>query len=314
MRRRWALIMLTAMFPASLDARLADAQEAVEPDAPEAPPPPRFRITDRHLDHWLFGTGLDAASARQLGEARLKSRIGYIDQVCRLNPSQRKKLEVAGRGDIKRFFDRVAQMRDEIRLVASDIDRIRRLMSDAQALGQRFQDRPWDDETLFGKTLRTTLDPEQAARYRRSWSEDRLKAHERGIVWVVRMAQSRFGLSSDRSLRFKVVLLEETRPPPNSGPWSYYGIMYQAAQIPEGKLRPMFDDSQWRALQADFDEARGRQASLRESGYLPDDRPARDTARHGSPARADSARPDRQAVEKAAAAGDPPSAGENHTG
>jgi hypothetical protein len=314
MRGRWALILLTAMFPASLDGgRPAAAQAAGEPEEEAAAPPPRFRITDRYVDQWLFGTGIDAASARQLGEARLRSRIGYIDQVCRLSASQRKKLEVAGRGDIKRFFDRVAQMRDEIRLAAIDIERLRRLASEAQAHGRRFRDQPFDEETLFGKNLRTILDPEQAARYQRSWSEDRLKAHQMGIVWVVKMVQSRLGLSTDQSLRLQVVLLEETRPPPNSGPWSFYGIMYQASRIPEGQLRPIFDESQWRSLQKDFDEARTREAGLRASGYLPEDPPARETARSEPPQGSGGrARPDSKVLQQSGVPGDPPPAGEKH--
>jgi hypothetical protein len=185
--------------------------------------------------------------------------------------------------------------------------------SEAQAHGRRFLDQPFDEETLFGKTLRTILDPEQAARYQRSWSEDRLRAHQMGIVWVVRMTQSRLGLSSDKSLRLQVVLLEETRPPPNSGPWSFYGIMYQASRIPESKLRPIFDESEWRSLQKDFEEARSREAGLRASGYLPEDPSARETARSVPPqGRGERARPDSKALEERGAAGNPPPAGEKH--
>jgi hypothetical protein len=312
MRRHWALILLTAMSSAHLDVgRPAAAQEADEPEGAAAAPPRRFRISDRSLDQWLFGAGNDAASARQLGEARLRSRIGYIDQICGLGAHQRKKLEVAGRGDIKRFFDRVDEIREELRLAERDVDRIRWLMSDAQAHCSRFRDRPFDEETLFGKTLRTILDAEQTARYRRSWSEGRLKAHESGIVWVVGLVKRRLGLSDPQSLRLRLVLLEETRPPPNSGPWSYYGIMYQASRIPEGKLRPIVEESKWQLLQKECEEARSREASLRESGYLPDEPPARETALGEPPrGRGDHAGADGGAVGKREAASDPPSASE----
>jgi hypothetical protein len=314
MRRCWALILLTAMSSASLDAaRPAAAQQADEPEEAAAPPPRRLQIPDRTFDQWVFGAGGDAASARELGEARLRSRVGYIHQVCGLTAAQRKKLDIAGRGDIKRFFDRVAQLREELRLVDADINRIRQLINEVQAAGQRFRNQPPDEQSLFGKTLRTILDPEQAARCRRSFSEERLRAHQSSIVWVLGIVQRNAGLSRSQSLRLHVVLLEETRPPRASGPWDYFGIMYQAARIPEHKLRPIFQESEWRWLRKEFDEARSREAMLRGAGYLPEDPPDWETAR-GEPLRGRGvgARPDPKAPEENGAAGDPPAAGEKH--
>ena len=53
-----------------------------------------------------FGHG-DPDGARRRLESRLKSRIEQIDRVCKLTPEQRNKLNVAGRGDIKRAFARI---------------------------------------------------------------------------------------------------------------------------------------------------------------------------------------------------------------
>jgi len=309
MRRCWALILLAAMASASLGAgRPAAAQEPDEPEA-AAPRRQRFRITDSHIDQWLFGPGTSAESARPLGEARLRSRIGYIDQLCGLTATQRKKLDIAGRGDIKRFFDVVARLHDEVRSGPIDIDRLRGLTVEAQAHGRKFRGQLWDEESLFGKTLQTILDPEQAAMYRRSWSEERLKAHESSIDWVLGMVQRRVGLSRDQSFRLHVALLEETRPPRNSGPWDYFGIMYQASRIPERKLRPIFEPSEWRAIRKEFDEARGMEARLRDSGYLPDEPPDRETARN-QPSR--DRRDNAEAPRQRGAVDDPPAAGETH--
>ena len=53
-------------------------------------------------------------------------------------------------------------------------------------------------------------------------------------------------------------------------------------------------ESEWRWLQKEFDEARSREAMLRESGYLPEDPPAWETAR-SEPPRAGGSRPTRPA-------------------
>ena len=50
-------------------------------------------------------------AVRQRLESRLKSRIEQIDRVCKLTPDQRSKLNVAGRGDIKRAFARADELK-----------------------------------------------------------------------------------------------------------------------------------------------------------------------------------------------------------
>ena len=121
MGRRFAPILLAATICGSLVVGLPvlaqdDADD--EPDqrpkiAPARSSGPRLRFSDRQIDRWLFGLDGDVDSARLLSESRLKSRIDYIDRLCSLTPDQRKKLELAGRGDIKRFFDQVAERKKE---------------------------------------------------------------------------------------------------------------------------------------------------------------------------------------------------------
>ena len=115
MRRPSGLILLTAMMSVPLGAAgPACAQDADEPEEAAARAPrirDRVRITDRQFDHYVFGNEGDAESGRRITEARLKSRVAFIDQVCGISRDQRKKLELAGRGDIKRSFDRVEELR-----------------------------------------------------------------------------------------------------------------------------------------------------------------------------------------------------------
>ena len=93
--------------------------------------------------------------------------------------------------------------------------------------------------------------------------------------------QKGLSLSDGQRIRVLCILLEETLPPRRFGPIDYYGIMYQAARIPESRLRPIFSDREWEAFRREIDEARRREGELRESGYLPEevDQPDRETAR-----------------------------------
>jgi hypothetical protein len=57
------------------------------------------------IDGWVLGRG-DASAGRQQLEWQLTVQMEDIDRACSLTDAQRRKLELAGRGDIKHFFDR----------------------------------------------------------------------------------------------------------------------------------------------------------------------------------------------------------------
>ena len=53
--------------------------------------------------------------------------------------------------------------------------------------------------------------------------------------------------------------------------------MIQASRLPEGTLRPIFDDTQWRRLLAAFEEVKRFEDAVVTGGYLPsEDRPTGD--------------------------------------
>jgi hypothetical protein len=290
MWRRWGLILLTASAAMSLVAdRPAAAQEADEPAdeaAAQAPPVRRraVRYSDRQIDRWLFDKDGDAGTARRLGEARLRSRIAFIDQVCGLSRDQCRKLEVAGRGDIKLYFDQIEELRAKIRLGEDNIDRLAQMAVDVRQQGAMLRLELFGDQSKLSKVLRATLDPEQFTRYERRWDENLLLRHQSRVEWVCLTLQKNLALGEGERVRLLAVLLEETRPPRAFGRWDHYGIMYQASYIPEDKLRPIFlRPSDWRSLRTQFDEARRQESMLRESGALPEDRPAWETVRAHPP-------------------------------
>jgi hypothetical protein len=260
----------------------ARAQEVDEPEGDRPPrPAPELRITAPQFDRWAFGADGDARTARTLFEARLKSRVGYIDHLCGLTPHQSRKLVVAGRGDIKRFFDRVEEMRNEVALAAADRNRLIRVVREVQLLSRDARTRLFGDDSLLAKNLATTLDSAQLARYQWRRDEDRLSRHQARVEWVARTLSKSLFLSEPQRLQLLVVLLEETCPPRGFGPSDYYGIIFQASRIAESKLRPIFDDAQWAGLRREFDAAKRQERTLRDSGYLPDDRPRWDSVRGG---------------------------------
>ena len=111
-------------------------------------------------------SSVDAAQVR-LTRA-LKRRIEAIDRSCGLNASQTKKLELAGRRAIKRLFDSIAERKQVF--LSEGRDRVAAMQylsenPEILALRKQLRDGPFDEESLFAKTVAKTLTPEQAARY-----------------------------------------------------------------------------------------------------------------------------------------------------
>ena len=281
-----AVIVMIAIASTHLGGGVAVGQDVDKGGkaAPARPIPLRaFPITDRLFDRWVFPKEMDIDTARRLAEARLRSRIAFVDLICGISPEQRRKLEVAGQGEIKAFFDNLAQFRARVRSAGYDIEELDRLGVEVRRQAM-FYLQLGSDGSRFSKVLRATLDREQSARYRERWDEVRLLQYQSRVEWVCVTLQKNHAYSVGERFRLVVVMLEETRPLRVFGPGDYYGVMCQAARIPEPRIRPIFfQDEDWRALQAEFDDARRRERFLRDSGCLPEDPPAGNSARVEAP-------------------------------
>jgi hypothetical protein len=122
------------------------------------------------FDTVIFGQHLTAATASIILEARLEEKIASIDRICGLTSVQIQRLQLAGRGDIKRFFDRVDSLQSQFqegRGTDDEKDRewAERLEVEAGTLRRMLNTGALENGSLFAKILKKTLTAEQAAAY-----------------------------------------------------------------------------------------------------------------------------------------------------
>ena len=181
-----------------------DGDDEPDPRPKIAPAPirpvPDLQFSERQIDRWLFGLDGNVDSARLLSVSRLKSRIGYIDRLCILTPDQRKKLELAGRGDIKRFFDEVAERKKAFHLKDKSRDEVMQSVEQANHLGRSYRSGLFGGRSLFEKVLQAILDPAQGLLYRRDlYRRDRttvpLDRFQARLEWVALTLQKGLSLS-----------------------------------------------------------------------------------------------------------------------
>ncbi len=82
------------------------------------------------------------------------------------------------------------------------------------------------------------------------------------------------GFTEDQRQRLVKLLIDQTRPPRKLGQNDYYAVLYLLAMLPEAKVKPIFDDVQYRSLRRQLDQAKGLGAWLKQNGFVPDEDPA----------------------------------------
>src|SRR5437867_3109060 len=103
-RRNGPLLLVATALAIAGSAQRARAQDDAEPDEEQpAQPRPAVVPTDEVLNIWVFALPGGAVTLRSRLESSLQREVSRVDQMYGLTPEQMKKLELAGRGDIKRF-------------------------------------------------------------------------------------------------------------------------------------------------------------------------------------------------------------------
>jgi hypothetical protein len=220
-----------------------------------------------NVDQWIFGR--HAHQGHRNLETRLLLQIQTIDQVCGLSEPQRERLRLAGRGDIHRFFDEVERFRQEFMKVRHDPQMFNEIWQKVSPLQMKFNSGLFDDDSLFHKVVGNVLDSEQELRYRQSELERRRFRYQANVATAVAVLENSIPLLDSQRQELIQLIIEQTAVPPRFGQFDYYVVLYQTATLNPEKLRPIFDDEQWRALDAHLGQARMLEPQLRSHGLIP---------------------------------------------
>ena len=191
-----------------------------------------------------------------------------MDRACKLSYSQRHKLQLAGRGDMKAFFEQVEIVRQKFLAVRKDQEKFNQIWNDIQPLQTSFQSGLFGDESLFHKTLRNILDDQQRSHYAKIESERRAFHYRARVELTVATLEGNLPLRDAQRQKLIEIILSNTTPPRRFGPQDTTVVMWRVSQIPEGKLRPLFDDAEWKIMSQQLLQARGLEQWLRTSNLL----------------------------------------------
>jgi hypothetical protein len=226
-------------------------------------------MSDENFNQLIFRNQGNAQTARKRMDTMLVLRTEAVNRVCSLSDAQKKKLQLAGRGDIKRLFDQVEEIRKKFKAVQNDRNRIGEVLQEGQNV-QRSIDALFGSNSIFEKTMRNTLTTEQYDKYEKIERDRQAFSYGAKIEMAVAMLDNTLPLRDDQRLKLAELLLDESKPPKRSlnSNYDYYFVMIQMARIPPDKLRPLFDDAQWRIISRLLEQMKAREPQLRQAGVL----------------------------------------------
>ena len=151
------IVILMAMLSIAGSGRAAQAQDDVVVDEnEEAPVNMVFNMAGvEQIDQQLYGRFGGAGVAHNKLDAALALRVDDVERICGLTEAQKKKVQLAGRGDIKRFFDRVEVTKRKFQ--GGQNNQFNNIWQEIQPLQAELTGGLFGDDSLFAKTVMRTL-------------------------------------------------------------------------------------------------------------------------------------------------------------
>jgi hypothetical protein len=204
--------------------------------------------TDGQLERLVFQQYGTASGARHQLDWQLAMQLIEIERPCKLTEEQKRKLQLAGRGDIKRFFDRYEEVKRKAEAREQDEQLVQEILEDINTLQMTLQTGVFGEDSLLVKSLPNTLTGDQFARYNAMAQERRASHHRQNIERAVAIFKRRFEIlrlnrtiALPKDLRQELITLmtQETKPSRKPGPYDAQVLLVQLAHVPEEKLKSL---------------------------------------------------------------------------
>jgi hypothetical protein len=251
------LILMALLAPGS-------SGRADDDEIQNAPVRPRFTLDENSFNRIVYGN-LGPDATRRAFEHYLALRIARVERTSGITPAQRAGLELAGKGDIKRHFDRIEDRRNFVNRPLEQ-EEYARVWQDIQTLNRTQGAVLFGSGSLFAKALKTTLAEDQATRYGDFQRERDRARYQVRVEQCVLELDNALGLSTAQRQRLVDLLMHETQPPKTSGQYDILFIQYQMSRLPESRLKLIFDDAQWRGLRLRLARAQAMEAVVERNG------------------------------------------------
>jgi hypothetical protein len=262
-----------ALDPAPAAARADDDDDDSTEEAKKAAlarVQPVFQEAD--FNRWIFQNNIDSkVGVRKRLESMMAVAVDDIDRACKLNAAQKERIELAGRGDIKRFEVLYEKIRQKFLKVRHDQQQVDDLWQELTPLQVMAQSGLFDEDSLLCRSLHNVLTAEQFAIFDASACERRAFRHRARIELVVATLEMHAPLTESQRQGVIAGLAKLIEPSRRSSPYAYHVMMYRLSLQPDEKIKPLFDEVQWKAVRTKLKQFKGWKDFLEQAGQLPEE-------------------------------------------
>jgi hypothetical protein len=223
---------------------------------------------EANISAWICGS-TSRATAERKAESLLTLRVHSLERAGGLSKTQLETLQLAARNDMACFFRKMDALKQECRGMNVNDQRFQQIWQKVDPLRTQFNAGLLDETSLFHKLLQGMSRRDPSAPYQEEERQRRQFRYRATIEVAVTMFEAGVPLTDVQRQKFLQVLFDELKPPKSIGRRAEYVVFYQASKLEEGKLRPIFDDAQWRALGQVFRNAKGMEQNLKTQGFVP---------------------------------------------
>jgi hypothetical protein len=231
--------------------------------------------TVEQMERWVFQQDGNASSARQRLDAHLTIHVDEIERACKLTDVQKAKLLLAGRGDIKHFFDRYETVRRTFKPInqnAPDFQEVwQKFWQSISPLQMSLQTGLFEADSLFDKSLATTFTTEQRSHFDALLDERRHFQFRCAIDQTVQQIDQAARLTGAQRRQLTEFFTKEIKPPRRASNYDTYYLLWQLSRLPDSRLEGLFDKAQRKAIDGQLNQARSVAQSLRGQKLWPGD-------------------------------------------
>lgn len=194
------------------------------------------------------------SDARKRWNSALAAQVQAKDRLYSLSEPQRRKLQLAGKGDIHQHFSRLAEIRSKVTAGPLQREQFAALMKELQPIQNSTLENLFDDNSLFQKTLRTMLTEEQHRRFRSIELEKQRRILE-SVMQDWDLAADRFKLWGEPRKRFIELLVPRLHISSTAGAYSHPIVFLEAWRIRE-QVRPLLSADEWKKFEWQVERAK----------------------------------------------------------
>ena len=286
--RRWrvlswrVVVIVTAAAFAALYGSLRGQADEEEDDDAVVPGERQFVLTEQQFNQMVFGgrqpdlvangfeqsvTSSIERNFRKRTEATVESEIQTVDQRVSLTEAQKKKLRLAGRGDVAQVVSRAAELRPKLTSKPMSQQQYTELLRELQPLRMVQKFGIVGENSLFRKTLRGTLTDEQCVRYRTLERERQNAIIEAALQNWERLPNG-FKLTGESRRKFVDLILDQGQLPDNVGPYGHYIVLLAANHL-RAEVMPLVPEAERQRFETQIGQAKRLEPTLKMYGLWP---------------------------------------------